>query len=74
MAGSESKVNDPILDRMAEELREALITNGLDPTAPPANSGPPAHRAYGEYVLRGGKVYSDPDKMVKALVEKVKAG
>lgn len=63
-------MQDPILDEMALELREALIVRGLDPKDPPSG-GPPSEAAFGEYQRRGGVLYAKPDEMVAALVAKV---
>jgi hypothetical protein len=63
---------DPVLEGMANELHAALVASGADPKNPPAG-GMPADRAFAEYRDRGGVVYDDPQLMVRALVDLVKA-
>lgn len=62
---------DPILVSMATELKTALENSGADPKRPPADSRPPADRAFEHYRALGGEQYTDPDKLVSALVEEV---
>jgi hypothetical protein len=63
-------VFDPILTKMAEELRAALVERGLDPTSPPEGLAP-AGAAFEQYKLRGGRTYSDPQLFVSALIQEV---
>jgi hypothetical protein len=64
-------VGDPVLHEMAVELRQALMSRGLDPADPPARDGMPADKAFAEYLKRGGEVYDDKDLFAKSLVESV---
>ena len=65
-------MDDPVLTRMANELREALTAAGADPNSPPSNRDWPTTRAWQEYRRLGGHVFDDPEKLMEAMVKKVK--
>ena len=65
------EATDPILVKMATDLKEALVEHGLDPEHPPEETRPPAKRAFAEYKRRGGTVYNSPGLFVRELVEEV---
>lgn len=64
-------ISDAVLQGMAEEMRNALIARGLDPTNPPVDSNPPIERAFREYCARGGDMYDDPNQFIQALIQEV---
>jgi hypothetical protein len=60
---------DPVIDGLAKELKEALLARGLDPKNPPVHSAPPANRAFAEYQLRGG-IMTDEHKVMEAIIKR----
>lgn len=64
---------DPVLEGMADELHEALVSRGMDPKNPPDDENPPLDAFFGEYKRRGGNVYDDPKQAMNSLIEMVKA-
>ena len=65
-------MSDVVLDEMARELRDALIRAGQDPSGPPTGGEPPPTApAWAEYRRRGGRVYTEPEAFIGALIRRV---